>query len=72
MIEPMTIMTPSFRLPNSRGHSIEILKDWVKEPARFKMTPNRIYKTKILRKAYQYLVIFAYRLSGQSSIETFP
>ena len=36
------------------------------------MTPNQIYKTKILRKAYQYLVIFACRLSGKASIETFP
>jgi len=55
----MTIMTPPFIFPNGRGHSIDIMKDWVKEPTHFKMTPNRIYKTKILRKAYQYLVIFA-------------
>jgi len=40
---------------NSRG----ILKNWVKEPAKFRLTPNQIYKTKILRKAYQYLVIFS-------------
>ena len=72
MMKPMTVMTPSFNLPNSRGHSRDILKDWVNDPTHFRMTPNQIYKTKILRKAYQYLVIFTYRLSGQASIEAFP
>ena len=58
MTEPMTIMNPPLSLPDSRAHSRYILKDWVKEPSRFRMTPNQIYKTEILRKAYQYLVIF--------------
>lgn len=71
MDERMTIMTPPFSLPNGKGRSEDILKDWVKEPARFKMTPNWIYKTNILRKAYQYLVILTCRLSGQASTKTF-
>jgi len=48
------------------------LKNWVKEPAKFNMTPNQNYKMKILQKAYQYLVIFTCRLYGQESMETFP
>lgn len=51
MDEPMIVMTPSFILPNGRGRSRDILKDWVKDPTHFKMTLNKIYKKKILRKA---------------------
>lgn len=72
MLEPATIMSPPFSLPNGRGNSRDILKDWVKEPTRFRMTPNQIYKTKILWKMYQYLVIFACRLSAQARTEIFP
>ena len=50
MNESMTIMIPPFSLPNNRGHTRDILKDWVKELAHFKMTPNQINKTKTLRK----------------------
>lgn len=56
-----------FILPNNKGHSRDILKDWVKDPTHFRMTPNQIYKTKILRKEYQCLFIFSCRLSGQLS-----
>ena len=64
MAEPMTIMEIPFRLPSSNANSRDILKNWVKESAKFKMTPNQVYKMKILRKAYQYLVIFTCRLYG--------
>ena len=67
----ITMETP-FSLPNSNANSRDILKNWVKEPAKFRMIPNQIYKTKILWEAYQYLVIFAYRLYGQEGTETFP
>lgn len=72
ILEPVTIMTPPFSLPNSKANSTDIMKEWVNELAHFGMTRNQIYKTKILRKAYQYLVIFACQLSGQESTETFP
>ena len=65
-------MSPSFSLPNTRANSRDIMNVWVKELAGFKMTPNQIYKTNILRKAYQYLVIFSCRLYGQESTATFP
>ena len=72
MSELVTIMETPFSLPNSNANCRDILKNKVKEPARFKMTPNQIYKMKILWKAYQYLVILACRLYGQESTETFP
>ena len=65
-------MKTPFNLPNNSAKSRNILKNWVKEPAWFRLTPNNIYKTKIFRKVYQYLVIFSYRLYGQTSTETFP
>jgi len=52
MVELVTIMSPPFILPNNRVNSRDILKDWVKELARFRMKPNQIYKTNILRKVY--------------------
>ena len=58
MVELVIVMNPPFSLPKNKANSRDILKDWVKEKARFRMTPNQIYKTEILRKAYQYLVIF--------------
>lgn len=42
------------------------------EPSKFRMTPNQIYKTRTLQKAYQLLVILACHLYGQESIDTFP
>lgn len=71
MLEPAIVMTLPFSLPNNRGNSRDMLKYWVKETAHFRMTPNHIYKTKIFRKVYQYLVIFACQLSGQVSTEPF-
>lgn len=65
-------MVTPFSLPNNNANSRDIMKNWVKDPTRFKMTPNHIYKTKILQKENQYLVIFACRLYGQESMETFP
>ena len=72
MLEPMSIMGTPFILPSSNANSRDILKSWIKDPARFRMTPNQIYKTKILWKVYQYLVIFACQLYGQESMETLP
>ena len=72
MSEPVTVMKTPFSLPNNNANSRDILNNWVKETARFRLTPNKIYKTKILRKAYQYLVIFACHMYGQESMETFP
>lgn len=72
MLHPISIMESPFSIPSSNANSREILKNWVKELVRFRMTPNQVYKTKILQKAYQYLVIFACRLYGQESMETFP
>ena len=72
MLKPMINMETPFNIPSNNAKSRDILKNWVKEPDRFRMTPNQIYKTKILQKAYQYLVIFACRLYGQESTKTFP
>ena len=66
------IMETPFSKPNSSANSKGILKRWVKEPAKFRMTSNQVYKMKILRKAYQYLYIFACHLYGQESTKTFP
>lgn len=72
MLKPMTIMETPFNLPSRSDNSRDILKNQVKEIARFRMKTNQIYKTKILRKVYQYLFIFACQLCGQESMETFP
>ena len=68
----MIIMETPFSIPNSTANSEDILKNWVKGPAKFRMTPNQIYKMEILWKVHQYLVIFACCLYGQESTETFP
>lgn len=67
----ITMETP-FNIPKNNANSKDIFKNQVKEPTKFRMTPNQIYKMKILRKAYQYSVIFAFCLYDQESIETFP
>lgn len=72
MSELVTIMETPFSIPNKNANSRDTLKNWVKESAKFRMTPNEVYKTKILWKAYLYLFIFACRLYGQESTETFP
>lgn len=72
MSKPMIIMQTPFNIPCNNANSRDILKNWVKELAKFRMTPNKVYKTKILWKEYQYLVIFKCRLYVQESTETFP
>lgn len=67
----ITLETP-FSIPNNNANSKDILKNYVKGPAKFMMTPNHIYKMKIMQKVYQYLIIFACRLYGQESTEIFP
>lgn len=53
----------------SNVNSRYILKNRVKEIAKFRTTPSLVYKMKILWKAYQYLVIFAWFLYIQQSTE---
>lgn len=65
-------MVAPFYILNNITNTRDILKCWVREPTQFRTTPNQIYKTKTLKKAYQFLVIFACHLYGQGSIETFP
>jgi len=67
----ITMETP-FSLPSSNANSRDILKKWVKDPAKFRMVPNQVYKTKILQKVYQYLAIFSCRLYGQERMKTSP
>lgn len=58
---------------NNNLNSRDIMKHWVKEPSKFRTTPNQVYKMKSLRKFYQQLVIFACHLYGQESTSmTFP
>lgn len=49
----------------------DIFKHWMKEISKFRQTPTHVYKTKSLRKSYQLLVIFAYKIHGSQSMETF-
>ena len=44
MSKPVTIIKTPFNLPSSNANSRDILKNWVKDLARFRMTPNQIYK----------------------------
>lgn len=37
----------------------DIVKCLVKETSKFRQTPDHVYKTKSLRKAYELLIIFA-------------
>ena len=50
--KPVITMETPFSIPSSNANSRNILKNWVKELAKFRMTPNQIYKMKILRKEY--------------------
>ena len=69
--KPMITMETPFNIPNNNANSRDILNNWVKDPTKFRLTPNQIYKTKILQKAYQYLVMFACDFYVQESMETF-
>ena len=71
MLKPVVTMETPFSIPSNNSNSKNILKNWVKELAEFRMTPNQIYKAKMLRKAYQYFIIFSCCLHGQDIIETF-
>ena len=55
-----TLFYATHNIVNAR----DIVKRWVKEPSKFRVTPNHVYKTKSLRKAQQFLIIFASRLYG--------
>jgi len=51
--------------------SKEILKPWWQEPSKFGKKPDGIYKTKMLRRVYQYLMEMSYRIYGQENLEFF-
>lgn len=55
-------MDALFYTPNNNVNTRNIMKCWVKEPLKFRSTPNQVYKTKSLRKVDQLLIIFAFRL----------
>ena len=40
MSKPVTIMGTPFSLPSNNANSKDIMKNWAKEPVRFRMTPN--------------------------------
>jgi len=52
--------------------AMDIIKCWVKEESKFRSMPNHVYKTKSLKKVYQFLIIFAWRLYSQKSTKAFP
>lgn len=66
--KPVITMETPFSVPNINSNSIDILKKWVKVPATFKMTP---LQDEYIVEGVSVLVIFACRLYGQESIETF-
>lgn len=65
ILKLMIIMKTPFNIANNNSNSRDILKNWLKELAKFRMTTNQTYKTKIMQKAYQYLVIFSCRMNGK-------
>jgi len=65
-------MDTLFYATNIFVNTRDIMKHWVKEPSKFRWTPKHVYNTKSLKKAYQLLIIFAYRIYGQESTKTFP
>ena len=71
MSQPVITMDTPFKRTNNNENSKEILKIWVKESSKFRMTPNQVYKIRILQKAYQFFVIFACCLYAQESTKTF-
>ena len=72
LLQSMVTMDAAFTKTSSSANSRDILKSWVKESSKLRTMPRLVYKTMILRKAYQYLVIFACFLYSQESTETFP
>lgn len=48
-----------------------IIKSWVKEPSQFYKMPINTYKTKSLRKAYQYFIVLCHWTYDQRSTQTF-
>ena len=38
----ITMKTP-FNIPSNNSNSRDILKNWVKKPAKSRMTPNQVY-----------------------------
>jgi len=42
-------MDALFDTPNNNVNTRDIMKHWVKEPLKFRLTPNQVYKTKSLK-----------------------
>ena len=70
--QPVNHMDELFYSTHNYVNTIDIIKQWVMELSNFRSTPNHVYKTKSLRKAYQFLIVFACRLYIQESTKTFP
>ena len=69
--QPVNHMDALFYATHNFVNTRDIIKRWVKEPFKFRETPNHVYNTKSLRKAYQSLTIFACWLYGQERMKTF-
>lgn len=72
LLQLLNYMVALFFTPNKNVNSRHVLKCWVKEPSKFETTPNQVYKTRSLWKAYLLLVTFACCRYGQESTRTFP
>ena len=69
--QPVNHMDALLFTPNSNVNTRPIMKHWVIEPSKIRSTPNQVFKTKSLRKAYLLLIIFACHLYSKKSTETF-
>jgi len=69
-----------YHLPNREGYmdshfyaftiyfnTKDVIKTWVKEPTKFRQTPTNTYKTRSLKKVFQYLILLCYQIKGQKS-----
>ena len=69
---PKSYMDSHFYVITSYLSTKDVIKGWAKEPSKFCQIPNNTYKTKSLRKAYQYLIVLCCRIYGHSSTKTSP
>jgi len=71
-LDMMTLSSVSgTKIATFRAQDYQHMHHMSKPVIKFRMTPNQIYKMKILQKVYQYLVIFACRFYSQESTKTF-
>lgn len=67
-----TYMDSHFYVVTNYLRTKDVIKGWMKEPSKFWQTPNNGYKTKSLKKSFQYLIVLCCWIYGQKSTETFP